>query len=103
MGQRPRPLGHVREQPAAELRTGAFASSLLDSVAQVVKFIGAKQELIAEYSHEAVLAVVVFSLLLPKTQMHQGSGHEPVPGDEVGGPDEAEPVPALFVAVTVNV
>ncbi len=52
-----------------------------------------------------VLLGVLFSLLLPKTQVHKGPDHEPVPVDGDGKPDEgkdegagevpeAEPIPA---------
>ena len=48
-----------------------------------------------------VLLGVLFSLLLPKTQMLHGPDHEPVPVDEaaeqaegVGEGPEAEPTPA---------
>jgi membrane protein DedA with SNARE-associated domain len=66
-------IRHLISIPAGIARMNHWRFSLYTTVGAALwvsilswigYFIGAKQELIAEYSHEAVLAVVVFSLLL---------------------------------------
>jgi membrane protein DedA with SNARE-associated domain len=66
-------IRHLISIPAGIARMNHWRFSLYTTVGAALwvsilswigYFIGAKQELIAEYSHEAVLAVLVFSLLL---------------------------------------